>query len=136
MKCVFDTVWLVMMAGSVLRYYWPVTVSLIAAVAVAGFCNRSRFQRWHLLIFAPLFVTFLIVVWGSIMKHDDSQGLASSWPGLVIYALLVIQLLTSIGVVFAMKGHRWFATFVVLLELWIGLACAFVSGMSVTGDWL
>jgi hypothetical protein len=140
MNLVFQIAWLAMMAGSMLRYYWPVTFALIAAVTGVSFLNfpflRCRFQRRHLLVFAPLCVTLAILVWGSTMRHDDSQTLAPAWPGHVVTALLVIQLWAGIGVVFAMKGYRWFSTFVVLLEQWVGLACAFTAGMSVTGDWL
>jgi hypothetical protein len=140
MNLVLHVVWLANMAWSMLLYYWPLTVALIAGVVVASVFNfpflRSRFRRGHLLVFAPLGITFLILIWGSVMRHNDSQSVAPVWPGYIVTALLVLQVLAAVGVVLAMKGYRWFTVSAVLLEQWVGLACAFTAGMSVTGDWL
>jgi FlaA1/EpsC-like NDP-sugar epimerase len=117
-----------------------ITTALFAAVAVAVVFNfpfrRSRFQRRHMLVFAPLIVTILILVWGSIMRHDDYQTLAPTWPYYTLNSLLAAQMLIGIGSVWAMKGYRWFALAVVLLEAWFGWWCTFIAAMSVTGDWL
>ena len=117
-----------------------ITSALFAAVAVTVVFNfpfrRSRFQRRHMLVFAPLIVTLLILVWGSIMCHDDYQTSAPAWPYHILNALLVVQMLTGIGSVWAMKGYRWFALAVVSLEGWFGYWCTFIAAMSVTGDWL
>ncbi len=126
-----------------LIYYWPVTLTLVAgfvltlAVRSPLIGSGSSFRRRHLVILSPLAVTLLILIWGSVMQHPStSQSLAPSWPGYVVLALLIIQLIVGIWVVWAMKGYRWFSAFTVALEQWFGLACAFVAGMSVTGDWL
>ena len=140
MNLILYVFWLAAMAWSMLLYYWPVTIALIVAVVVTSIFNfpffRSRFQSRHLLVFAPLIVTLLILVWGSVMHHDDSQSFAAAWPDRIVTALLVIQILIGIGVVSIMKGYRWFSLTAVLLEQWIGLACAVTAGISVTGDWL
>ena len=88
------------------------------------------------MVFVPLAVAFLILLWGSVMRHTDEHSLAPSWPSRVVTGLLIAQLLTAIGVVYIMEGYRKFAAFAVLLEQWIGLAIGFVAAMSVTGDWL
>jgi hypothetical protein len=135
--------WLAEQAMSDLFYYWPVTLALVAGLVLTlavrsplvGF--GSQFRRRHLLVLTPLAVTLLILVWGAAMEHPStSQTLAPSWPSYVVLALLIVQVLVSIWVVWAMKGYRWFSAFTVALEQWFGLACAFVAGMSVTGDWL
>ena len=140
MSAILYVFWLAAMAWSMLLYYWVVSMALGVALLVASALKfpflRSRFESRHLLVFLPLVVTLLILVWGSIMRHEDSQRLAPAWPGHVITALLVIQILTGIGVVWLLKGYRWFSLAAVLLEQWVGLACAFTAGMSVTGDWL
>jgi hypothetical protein len=90
-----------------------------------------------LLIFLPLVFALLTLVWGTIMQHpSDSPNLAPGWPGHVLQALFIAQLAASIWVVWLMKGYRLFSIFAVMLELWFALGCAFVAGMSVTGDWL
>jgi len=128
---------------SVLVHYWPVTLTLVAgfvltlAVRSPLVGSGSQFRRRHLLVLSPLAVTLLILGWGAVMQHPSSaQTLAPSWPSYVVLALLILQLFVSIWVVWTMKGYRWFSAFTVALEQWFGLACAFVAGMSVTGDWL
>ena len=135
------TAWLAEQAFSALRYYWPVTVVLMAGVVTTLALKfpllNSQFRSRHLLIFSPLAVTLLILLWGSVMEYSNSsQSLAPAWPSCVVLALLIVQALVSIWVVWAMKGYRWFSAFTVALEQWFALACAFVAGMSVTGDWL
>jgi hypothetical protein len=130
--------WLAEEPWSAIRYYWPVTLALVAAVVVASIFNfpflRSRFRRRHLLVFLPLGVSLLVLVWGSLMRHTDQHSLAPDWPSRVVEGLLIAQLLTEIGVVYVLKGYRWFSAAAVLLEQWVGVAFAFVAGMSVTGD--
>jgi hypothetical protein len=71
------------------------------------------------------------------MEHPStSQSVAPSWPSYVVLALLIVQALVSLWVIWTMKGYRWFSAFIVALEQWFGLGCAFVAVMSVTGDWL
>jgi hypothetical protein len=137
------TVWLAEQAMGTLFYFWPVTLALVAGfVRTLGvrspfLGSRSQFRRRHLVVLAPLAVTLLILVWGAAMEYPTtSQALAPNWPRYVVLALLIFQLLVGIWVVWAMKGYRWFSAFTVALEQWFGLACAFVAGMSVTGDWL
>ena len=134
------TIWLAKESGEALSYYWPITVCLIGAVILTGVYNfpflPGRFRNRHLLMFSPLVVAFLTLAWGSIMRHESLDRLAPDWPADIIAILLVIELLLSGGVILALKGYRWFVTSVVLLELWIGLAFAFIAVMSVSGDWL
>lgn len=140
MNYVTYTFWLAVQSWSALRYYWPITLALVVAlVAVSTFnfpFSRSRFRRQHLLVFVPLGVSLLILIWGSVMRHSDQQSLAPVWPSRVVFGLLIAQLLAATGVVCAMKGYRWFSAAAVLFEQWVGAAFAFVAGMSVTGDWL
>jgi len=137
------TAWLAEQAMSALRYYWPVTLLLVAGLIVTLAVRSplvgsgSQFRLRHLLVLSPLAVTLLILAWGAMMEHPiTSPSLAPSWPSYVVLALLIVQLLVRIWVVCLMKGYRWFSAFAVALEQWFGLWCAFVAGMSVTGDWL
>jgi hypothetical protein len=71
------------------------------------------------------------------MRHSTESGMrAPSWPSYIVLTLLLAQVLTGIWVIVKMKNYRWFASFTVVLQQWFGLACTFVSGMSVTGEWL
>ena len=122
-------------------YCWPVTLPLVIGFCVVNFLNspfrNSPFTKNHLLVFVPLIIPLLILLWAIIMHHPiHSQGLAPAWPTYVVFALLIIQLIVSIGIIYLMKGYRWFSIFAALLEFWFGLICGFIAGMSVTGDWL
>lgn len=135
--------WLAAQAMSALLYFWPFTLALTIPFVVTLMLKspfmgiENKVCRHHLSVFLPLAVTLLILVWGTVMKcPDDSQSLAPNWPSYVITALLIIQLIIGIWVIWFMKGYRLFSTFTVALELWFTLACAFVAGMSVTDDWL
>jgi hypothetical protein len=140
MKHITYILWLAEESWGLLWYFWPMTLALVATVVVAAIFNcpfgPSRFRRQHLLVFLPLGVSLLILIWGSIMRNTDQQSLTPGWPSHVIIGLLITQLLTSIGVVFALKGYRWFSAAAVLLEQWLGVACTGVASMSVTGNWL
>jgi hypothetical protein len=61
------TAWLAEQALSALLYFWPVTTVLVAGViftlALRLPLLRSQFRLRHLLIFSPLVVTLLILVW-------------------------------------------------------------------------
>jgi hypothetical protein len=133
--------WLAGQSLSALLYFWPITTVLCLGFCVAVIFNFPflpfRFRSRYLLVFIPLGISLLILFWGTIMQHpSNSPHSGVAWPSYVVNALLILQLLLSIVVVCMMKGYRWFSTSVVLLELWIGLACAFLAGMSITGDWL
>jgi hypothetical protein len=128
--------WLAEQAISALLYFWPVTLVLAVAFAIAlalksPFTISGSFRRRHLSVFLPLLVTLLILIWGTVMH--DSQ---TSWPDYIVDALVITQFSVGIWVIWFMKGYRWFSVFAVALQQWLGLACAFVAGMSVTGDWL
>ncbi len=137
------TFWLAAQAMSALFYFWPITLALVAgfiitfAVRSPFFGSGSKFYRHHLFVLLPLVVTLLILIFGAVMEHPStSQNQAPSWPSYVVDALVIVQLFISIWVVWFMKGYRWFSVFTVALEQWFAIACAFVAGMSVTGDWL
>jgi hypothetical protein len=123
-------------------YLFPVSIPLIVVVILAGYYNcpfvRSRFRRRHLFIFAPLVMTFLICIWGSIGWHENSsmQFAGPFWPWYVLEAILAVQILTGIGVVVTMKGYRWFALAIVLLEQWYGFVCYLIAGMSLPNGWV
>jgi len=125
---------------SMLQYYWPVTLGLTIAVAVTSIANfpfvPGRFRPRHLFIFLPLVIAFAIVAWGAAYNHTDRATAAPEWPLRVVNGLVISQALVSIGVVSVMKGYRWFSLCAVLLQMWVGLAFAFVASMAVTNDWL
>ncbi len=134
------TLWLTKMAMSMLTYFWPITLIVVLGFLI-GLFQSIFISGWdkprRLLALLPLALTLLIFMWGTAMRHPiQSPDTAPAWTTHVVIALLVAQLFVSIWAVWAMKGYRLFALFAVTLGQWVGLCAAFVSTMSVTGDWL
>ena len=140
MNFITNTLWLAEESWCALCHFWPITVTLAVAFVAASIYNfpflSGRFRPRHLLVLVPLVIAVFILAWGSFMRPSDSQTLAPAWSSQVVTGLLITQALAAIGVVCCMKGYRWFSLFAVLMEMWFGLACAFVATMSVTNDWL
>ena len=141
MRTISYTIWLAEQASGALLYYWGITLFLAAGLVVSLIIQaplaRGNRRLGHLAIFVPSVITILILSFGALMAHPtDSPQFAPTWPKYVVLALLVCQFLACIAVVVTMNGYRIFAAFLVGVQLWYGLACAFVAGMSVSGDWL
>jgi len=124
----------------IVSLYLPISVALLVGLVVSaafGFPFRpSLFRRQYLVVLAPALFSLLTFLWGILMAHDDPYSLAPTWPVAVLWVLLILQCVASIIVVIFMKGYRWLSFFAVALQVWLGLFVTFVSGMSVTGDWV
>ena len=118
-----------------------ITIALAVAVVISfglnGPVRKGQFRIRQLFLLTPLLLTAAIIIWGVILHHDtSSQTLAPRWPTYIIDSLLILHLPLAVVLVRQTRGHRWFASCVIALELWFSLCAAFVAGMSVTGDWL
>lgn len=124
-------------ASSLFRHFWLVTlisvVGMVLSISIQYFFfERQRWQVRHFVVFAPLIFSFLTLLWGTVFRARPEAAFAA----LFLLAFIVIQLIASIWVVWKMKGFRWFSVFAVVLQLLFGFGCVFVSGMSITGDWM
>lgn len=133
--------WLAGQAFGVLTHYWMVTVAAIAGMAGSVLVQYFFFEPepWrvrHFLVFTPLSVSIVILLLGTLFGKDSGWFSAGDWLVHTVWVLVIVQILVSVWTVWAMKGYRWFTVFATALQLWFGLGCAFVSGMSITGDWL
>ena len=135
--------WLAGQAFSVLTHYWVVSVTLIAGMAASVLLQYFFFtpKRWcvrHLFVFVPLSVSVVILLLGTVFDKNivSARFVSEMWVIGLIWSLVIVQVVVSICVVWAMKGVRWFSVFATGLQLFFALGCAFVSVMSVTGDWL
>lgn len=126
-------------------YVWPlllVTLALTAYLAAAMTLKwpfrHDRWRREYWLIFLNLLfvpATIAIADVGSVNPnpmphHPNTLGI---WVCNGIFAACA---LLGIFWVYRMKGLRWFALAVVLLQLWMLIGAGFIAGMSLTGDWL
>ena len=132
-------IWLAQQAFEGLLFLWQITLVLVVLVGVASSYNfpftTSRFERKYLLVFSPLLFSIVILSIGSFFEHQ-SAGRASQFPAVLVEILFWLHLLLGAFIIYKLKGFRWFAASVILFEIWVGLACAFIVEMSVTGKWL
>jgi len=141
----FSPGYMAWMAGQVLSAVtsiWQVSVPLLAILAAACvhffLVRKKRLQRKFLLLFLPFLPMLLMLFLGALLNYD----LRDRSPGLygialpLVEGLAVVQLLMNIGLVIISKGFRWIAASAGLVEIWTGLWCSAVAGMSISGVWL
>ena len=131
--------WLASQVLDLLLYFWPATLILLLLIGIAGgytfIFKHSQFRVRHLLLLSPILLSLALLVWGTVMAGHGKPD-ASTWRSYVVLSLYLVQLPVAIVVLYLMKGVRWFAASVLLFGLWIGCACDFIVGMSVSNDWL
>lgn len=125
---------------SALTWFMPVTTGLLvlflAAIAHVHAWRRATWRARELLVLLPFVTWLLLLVWGTFMRHENSQTLAPHWPSYVVGAVLLSHIPVSALVIWKTRGVRLVAGASSLLAGWCALCAAFIAGMSVTGDWL
>jgi hypothetical protein len=127
-------------------YVWPLWLITLALVGnlVAALVHRWPFhhERWKNeywlaflgLLFIPTTIAVGVVGWidpAMVPRPEPSATLIWTNNGLLLASV-------ALGIlwVYRMKGLRWFALALALIQLWILLAAGFTAGMALTGDWL
>ena len=95
--------------------------------------ERWRRSYWVVVVQFFFFVATLAIGAAGPVNHLQP---ANRWGRWAVDAVSWISLCLGSYWVWKMKGSRWFATSVTLLQLWILFAASFVAGMALTGDWL
>jgi hypothetical protein len=122
---------------------WLVTLALVINLGLALARQRPfRQRRWksaYWLVFASyLFIPVMLAI--GVIAAVDSRMVPRRRPNeLAVWAsdgLFVASLLLGIFCSYKMKGLRWLATAISLLQLWILLSAGFIAGMALSGDWL
>jgi hypothetical protein len=127
-------------------YVWPlllVTLILVANLA-AALVHRWPFHhaRWKKeywlaflsLLFIPITIAVGVVGWidpAMVPRPKPSAFLVWTNNGLFIASVVL-----GIFWVYRMKGLRWFALALALIQLWILMGAGFTAGMALSGDWL
>jgi len=131
--------WLTSQVINGLLYGWPITLILLVFIGVASSYQfpfkPSRFSVKYLLVFLPLLLSLVLLVWGALMAHHGN-GKAPAWPANVVGLLSLLHILAVALVMRLMKGYRWFAASVLLFELWIAFFCNLIAAMSVSNVWM
>lgn len=140
MKGIKEFFWLFMQMWYGPREEMLVAIGLIIIVAATCFyihiIRRHSFNKIELLALIPFITMFLLLFWGTLFAHQDSQIAAPQWPSYVILAIFACHIPVCGFVIWKAKGFRLLAVEISLLAGWCAFWAFFVAGMSVTGDWL
>lgn len=135
--------WLTQQTVLVLVAFWPITTLLLAFVAGAAIFTTgteavrptTRRQLGSVLWCLALFlIPALVLAVGSACAHEAQSDarLGSSLIGLAFWLHVPVLAMP----LWLLPGKRWLVIAVAALEIWVFVWAAFLSSMSVTGDWL
>ncbi|UBF24868.1 hypothetical protein K9N68_24905 [Kovacikia minuta CCNUW1] len=114
-------------------YLWHIQKNKVRKITRQSFVNQHFLKSLCLI---PFFVSLCIVTLGGIFWRNPSHSIAHSWVINVVNILLLMHLPISITVIWIAKQYRPFVASLSVLQFWISLCAAFVTGMSTTGSWL
>jgi hypothetical protein len=118
---------------------WPLAVWLliVGVAAVIGVVKQRLPLRRVLYASAPFVFSVAIILVGVVFNNPSGQRVAiASLAPVLLLILLAAQLALSVILVWRFSGCRIFTAAMSLGGLWVSLLGAFISAMSVTGDWL
>lgn len=120
-----------------------VTLALVANLAAALIhkwpFHPDRWKKEYWLaflsfIFIPTTIAIGVVGWidPSLVPRPKPNALLV-WTS---NGLFIASIVIGIFWVYRMKGLRWFALAVALIQLWVLMGAGFIAGMALSGDWL
>jgi hypothetical protein len=119
-------------------------VSIFLAINLAGSIVRQmpfRHDKWIRMMRLPLiiFLCFPATIAIAVVGYVDPPSpfaKPNTWGLQACNLLALIALVAGIYWTYRLKGLRWLAISVTLIQMWF-LACAnFIAGMALTGKWL
>ena len=122
---------------------WLLTLALVANLGAALIRTwHLRHRQWnkeYWLVFAGLLFVPLTIAIGVVGWIDPSVVPRPKPNAVAVWAnngLDIAFLLFGIYWIYRMKGLRWFAVAVMLMQLWLLFCAGFFAGMALSGDWL
>ena len=131
--------WLVRNVADLLAYFWPITLGLLAVLAVG--CAQAAYRRQPiesaLIWLIPLAtVPLLLILLGTLLERS-AEGAGAFHPAvLAVWAVALVNIPVVGYLAYRARSNLALTTGAALLSLWITAAAWFPAVMSVTGDWL
>ena len=113
-------------------------INLLSSVMLQRPFRNPIWKRTSLVILVQLllFLAILAVaVIGEVSSNPTLPRVSNHW-GLVADILDLCSVAVGAFWIWKMKGVRWFATSVLLLQMWLLLGANFIAGMALSGDWI
>ena len=110
---------------------WPIMLAFLLFLFVAALKSRPFPQPFFarlIWLFAPLIFPLIILDVGACLAAPAGMVRSDfAWQACVIYVLLLLNIITGVWIIYRSPGFRWFATSVILMQLWISITCVGVS---------
>lgn len=101
--------------------------------------SKTKFRPAYLLVFLPFLVVPLMLIYGTILRTEfrlpPTCGSGNSVPP-YLTTVLYVQVIFSLGVIYLMKGYRWFALILSLFQVSLSFLSWLLAIMSITGCWI
>ena len=132
-----DTVWLIGGLFEGLIFFWPVSLVLLAHAAVAGGYTSlvGRNVLTPALLVPFIWPMLVVAIAGSCRYSGPVMG-APIVPIAAVEIVLAVQVLLSLGIIYQLKGRRWWTTSVTMIAGWLGVISLFLAQMALTNKWL
>jgi hypothetical protein len=113
--------------------------SLGASLTLQWPFRHGRWKKKYWLVFTSYIFIPLTLAIGVIAAVNPQMVPRPKPNTLAVWTsngLFVASLLLGIYWAYRMKGLRWFAAAIALIQLWILFFAGFIAGMALSGDWL
>ena len=134
--------WLARQAAGGLLVVWPVTLGILVWIAfgIRTFVSKSNplpLSNW-LLQLVPIVFPLCILALGAVFACPNCTPFfhRRHWAGYAVDALTFGQLVSAVWLVNRTRGARSLSSALQALFLWYSLWAGFISGMSISGDWI
>ena len=112
--------------------------NLLAALAFSRKGLQNSWKRSHWLVFTNLLLFPAVVAAGAIFSaepHAQAPKI-SRFGEWALDAILLLTVLVGTYCVYVMRGLRWLALSILLVEECLLFGAMFIAGMAISGDWL
>jgi hypothetical protein len=111
---------------------WPVTLFFSVFLVIASLTNYPFGQpcveapkAWLL---APLIFPLAILAAGACFAAPAGEFRGDfAWQSWAVYLLFLFHTIVGVWIIYRLRGLRWFASSVILMQLWLSSMCASAS---------
>jgi hypothetical protein len=113
--------------------------NLTLAVASKWPFRRDRWKKEYGFAFLSLLFIPITIAVADVGWVDPDPASHPQPNELLVWAnngMLITAAVLAVFWIYRMKGLRWFALAIQLIQLWFLLGAGFIAGMALSGDWL
>lgn len=126
--------------------YVAVTISLLANLLASIFYSwRFRRENWQAryswgfaqFLFLPILLAVAVVgTYTGPMDRTIARPAPETWALWTVNGLEIGALTLGLYFVYRLRGLRWFAVALLLIQVWLMLVAHLVASMAIKGEWI